>query len=355
VFAVLYFEEEFWPQYSLPSLHSCVTSLDDSRGDINLNEISNATVEGAAGNSDKEVISWLRIQLAESEKVGNSDKEVISSLRIQLAESEKALSLRAAAAPEPACDEANLDDMIFMMITGGATRERAVNSKRTWLTHIDPQNVVIVSDTEDNNLNAFVVPDTSGGHGPSQGKWIPGLKRIWQLHNDRNKKYKWFAVGDDDTYFFLRHAAKFLHDKDPKVPKLYAQRCSNYHFCGGAGWIASLGLVEKWFPRLDECNRFPGQSDEKLARCLAGLGMWDGVFLDSKEFASGKPASYLFQAEYQRDKPGDNLGFAVTFHYVKDEDTRNFWALDTFLLHFYRRQSCIESGINPRFQLTRAP
>jgi hypothetical protein len=143
------------------------------------------------------------------------------------------------------------------------------------------------------------------------------------------------VVSDDDTFFFLHHLAKFLQDRDWRVPVLYAEKKDDQHFHGGAGWIASVTLMEKWMPLIDNCPKYGlNPTDRMLARCLTNELKMD--FVHTKELAYRPPLDYFFRDGFGSDKNGD-MGFPISFHHLSLDGVRTLWAIEQLILKPYRR------------------
>jgi hypothetical protein len=183
---------------------------------------------------------------------------------------------------------------------------------------------MFVSDAPDATLNAFVAPQTSGGHGPSQRKWFYGvMEAARRIRNGLPSDF--VVVADDDTFLVVPNLLRFLADKDSKQRAYWGQRCSptNCHggpcVCGGGGWAATAPLF------LELADAFSAHGSWPLPCCSdynsdVSISMWMNQvaktpLVDSAEFCSQPPGFYLADPLGVKDKP-EGFGRAVTFHYV---------------------------------------
>jgi hypothetical protein len=239
-----------------------------------------------------------------------------------------------------------------MFFTGEAMRSRALLALRTWTTRIPRGNLLIVTDHPDPELDTaadtLVVNGTYGSHDASDLKWVPGLLHMWQRHLHRNQTYRWFVVSDDDTFFFVQHLAVFLHDKDWRVPVLYGDQLEPHYFAGGAGWIASSALMEQFIHIIPRCPGYNvNPTDRMLSHCL-----WGEMHMDitpTKELGHRRPGDYLHHVDYPY-RPGGDMGFPISFHYITGDLMRTLWRMDQLLLKPYRDKGCKELGLNPWFE-----
>jgi hypothetical protein len=95
-----------------------------------------------------------------------------------------------------------------------------------------------------------------------------------------------------------------------------------------------VALFEKWVVRMERCPQYSGHhpSDLMLSNCLRAELRMD--FIDSIEFGSGSIIDYTTDELYKKDKPL-GMGFPVSFHRLKEEETRTLWAIEQLVLRVY--------------------
>lgn len=156
--------------------------------------------------------------------------------------------------------------------------------------------------------DTLVFTETSGGRDQSQYKWALGINSLGRVSD-------WLLVVDDDAFVVHDNLQLLLRKLDPTRRALYGQRCSERHFCGGAGFLVHWDTLERLKPvAMRQCGPGTGVFDVCFARHM------DIDFVEMAEFCSQPPAFYAQQADGSiRDKgfgAEETMKHAVTFHYI---------------------------------------
>ncbi len=236
------------------------------------------------------------------------------------------------------CDEYDMSKVLITVISGQVNHDRVVLARRTWLKQVDPANVLIVTDKDDSNIGGFVVEGSFGSHDKADIKFPAALAEMYRVNQQNNYKFEYFFMGDDDTFLVVRNLAKFLHKLDVRTHAIYGQKCSDCCYCGGAGIVISAPLLQRLVPVLDICvSKYLQVADRMLSLCLKGeLGV---SYIDSIEFGSGRPWSYIFDKAYENDKP-NGMGFIVSAHYVRGKEVEELYSVDQLFLKPHRLPQC---------------
>jgi hypothetical protein len=198
-----------------------------------------------------------------------------------------------------------------MVVTGEANMDRLHHVLETWGKPRPGLHLTVVTDAAIPTTpwhTVLVFPETRGGHDQSQYKWTLGI-------NGLQRTADWVLVVDDDAFVVHENVQPLLRKLDPARRALYGQRCSERHFCGGAGFLVHWDTLERLKPAaLRHCGPGTGVFD----LCFA-LHM-DIEFVEMGEFCSQPPAFYAPQPDGSiRDKGFDaaeTMRRAVTFHYI---------------------------------------
>jgi hypothetical protein len=125
---------------------------------------------------------------------------------------------------------------------------------------------------------------------------------------------KWLMVMDDDTFVSPPNLASVLSEYDSQQPVMIGQTCQD-RFCGGAGYVFSRALFEKFPTFIVECHRPPQNtnSDITVPRCITAK---TGVRpTDRKEFNS--QSLHFYTSSKGLDDRPQGYGRAATFHYIR--------------------------------------
>ncbi|CAF3424781.1 unnamed protein product [Rotaria sp. Silwood1] len=227
----------------------------------------------------------------------------------------------------------------FMILTGNRNlRTRCDVIMCTFGVTIHPSRLFFVGESSSDRrvpIYDVVAPDTPR---PVNGWWsnqklTRGLAAVINMINKMadGAEIKWLMVMDDDTFVSPPNLRLVLSDYDSQQPLMIGNVCGN-RFCGGAGYVFSRALFEKFPPFILSCypNKPDGYSDMIVSQCIikkAGVQP-----TDRREFNTRPPDHYT-TPDVLAARP-DGFGRAATFHYLRSP--KNY--LDLWKLHqaFYR-------------------
>jgi hypothetical protein len=147
---------------------------------------------------------------------------------------------------------------------------------------------------------------------------------------------------DDDAFVVHDKMLPLLRRLDPARRALYGQRCSENHFCGGAGWVIHWDSLELMKQKvLQHCG--PGSNIEFYDVCFPHhMGI---EFVETRYFFSQPPWDYKLQQSgvvmnvmtYWLSTE-EEMKNAVTYHYVSNgyrsiqeriDSGRDIWPWDS--------------------------
>ena len=136
-----------------------------------------------------------------------------------------------------------------MVITGVFHHEdRAKPLLHTWGQWLHPKQLILISDTEDEELGTVEAPDTLGGYAASQKKWHFAILEAQDKIKD-DPHIDWVVVVDDDTFLVVPNLLKLLSTFDHQERAWYGRQCSmecnGPCVCGGGGWAAPTHVIHE--------------------------------------------------------------------------------------------------------------
>ena len=209
-----------------------------------------------------------------------------------------------------------VDNVFFAVLTTSANHEgRCRTVMATWGSIVPPKCIVFYSDRPHTELPVLAQSiNLPVSYNAAQDRFtyevLPDA-----LSRMRKLDLQWLFYCDDDTFVWLENISPLLLGRDPNAWVWLGQRCSERHYCGGAGFLMSRAAVaEAAAIAPSACRQFGHvkASDERLGTCLRQLR--NRTVDDRREFNS-RPPGYYATAAGRTERP-HGFGRAVTFHYL---------------------------------------
>jgi hypothetical protein len=219
--------------------------------------------------------------------------------------------------------------MLFMLITGQANADRAINVYNSWGQYAE--NLLFVTDSTEGTQHApwaqLPFPDTLGGHRQSQRKWFHALRYASQCLMSESMQRDWLVMCDDDSYMNVHFVSEWLEDaqrtgkmspsSDHAVGLVLRFNGPQPWLAGGACSVLSRHAVHKLAEALPTCwpSLEPGDfSDQRVSWCMQSVG----IPLEDHPSFFHMFASWFESGQGKQMRPEGVPSKPFSFHYVKD-------------------------------------